>query len=62
MPSTASDTDAKYERLIENSKKIFSLAISDHNNNAEEDTCKVFNNVFDALMWLTKNEDKLLMQ
>jgi hypothetical protein len=62
MPSTASDTDAKYERLIENSKKIFSLQDTDQNNNSVEETCKVFGNVFDALVWLTKSGDKILME
>ena len=49
MPSVSLDTDDKYTNLVEIYQSL--------NTNSPKDNCRIFENVFEALDWLTDNRE-----
>lgn len=64
MPSVVLDTDSKYDHLIELYLKLHSEKheYRDKNNNFENPNCKIFDNVLEALNWLTMSKDPSLRE
>ena len=62
MPSAIFDSDRKYTNLVEICKDLNKT--NDHSNsqsnNALGEKCQIFENVFDALDWLTDSSDPTL--
>ena len=61
MPSALFDTDEKYKKLLSSYLRVHSDNLNfqnDTNNNNESlINCKIFDNILESLIWLTKNGD-----
>ena len=61
MPSASFDTEEKYKKLLSSYLRVQSDNLNfqnDTNNNNESlINCKIFDNILESLIWLTKNGD-----
>jgi hypothetical protein len=62
MPNAFLDNDSKYIHLVETYKKIFDEKSKNENedknfNLKKESSCKIFDNILEALNWITNNKD-----
>jgi hypothetical protein len=61
MPNVFLDNDLKYNNLVDTYKKIFEEKYKDKNIKFKESSCKIFDNIFEALNWITDNKDDSLV-
>jgi hypothetical protein len=61
MPMAALDNDDKYTNLVKNLIEIQETSDKSNNNQAALNY-KIFENVFEALMWLTCGNDETLLK
>ena len=57
MPSASLDSDEKYKKLLQLYQDLYSSKYKQQDKN-NKSTCKLFDNIFDSLIWLTQSQDK----
>jgi hypothetical protein len=64
MPNVLLDNDSKYINLVETYKNIledkYKNKIKDEIFLSKESSCRIFDNILEALNWITNNKDDML--
>lgn len=60
MPNSMLDTDEKYTKLAQTYSKLEAEKILNPDNDLLKSKCKIFDNILEALNWLTQRKDDTL--
>lgn len=61
MPSVVLDTDSKYQNMLDNFLALNNEKFAGKNLESRNPECKIFDNVLESLVWLTKSQDQSLL-